>query len=1638
MPTRTFLFVDQVRSTEQLTRLGDAAAHELRRALFDLLRQATEVAGGQEVDFTGDGLFCAFEGAAEAVDAAVTMQQLAWSFNGRRGAESQLAIRIGVNTGEPLESEGGGYFGVAVVIAARLCAIAEEGQILASDVVRALVEPRGVYEFAPLGRLDLKGVPETVATTIIRWAPDEARRRLPPALDVTTAAPFVGRSEELAAVDHAWQTVRGGARRLVLVSGEAGIGVSRFLAEAAGRAGADGAAIWFGQGDGVGQQLGAWAEAFGGWAAGMPRAELRLALGDKGSELARLVPELTTWLPRLTPPTRVEGAAGTFLAAGALDEVIVRWSAQEPMVVVLDRLEEADADTLAVIRRVCESVRDARLLVLAGYEPSAVGTPRVLAALQGVRDLVDVHLHGLDEQEIAQLVAGATGEPAADQQLRAIARESEGSPYFVLQMASALRRRGITTRVEEAIHRADGLRADLRLQREEITLGLRQLEQLREPSPTGSQSVEPDGTPPADVPCPYKGLVPFQPEDAEDFCGRELLVAELVARVASNRFVAVVGPSGSGKSSVVRAGLVPALARDALPGSVSWVPVVIMPGVDPRDAVDTALASIPDGARAVLVVDQAEQLWTLATEDDRRRVLDRLVALAADEVGTIVVVVLRADHYGRAADHEAFAGLVADSQVLVGPMTSSELRSAVERPAAAAGLVLEPGLVQAIVDDSSGQPGVLPLVSTALLETWQRRRGRSLTLAGHAEAGGVRGAIAHLADSAYGDLDPPRREAARRVLLRMASPGAGGDDVARPLPLTELAGDDEARSALDHLTARRLVTVSATTAQVAHEALLREWPRLRGWLEADRETRLRHHQIASAATEWEASGHDSAALLRGSRLAVALDLVAAQPDRLNAIEHALVAASDSARTDELGRARRTTRRFQLLAAGLVVLLVGALAASGFALVQRRQATLRAEQADARGLAAQALAHASTTVDRALVLGVEGHRRDQSVDTEGGLLAALNGARYLTAYRPTLAGLIDTAVSDDGRTVWTIDTEGVIRRVDSLTWTKSAPLLTASAPPRYLAASADGARLLYADEDGSHVVDTRTGRQRGPTIGRSPVTAGSISPDGTTVLAHDRSTRQALVVDAATGRQRAAIRIGAGITTVGALRPGHDEVVVATWSSQSLIRRYDLDGTPLGPERDLDLGPIDAVSASPDGKQYVIVSANRVLLVDAETFEPVGQPAVLRGGRTNDHAFSPDGAVLAVTGDDGSVTVIDRADSSIVTTINGLEGASWPEFLSSRRLLAVTDNQAAEYDLDRPVAIADAVRDSAFVASSALRRSTGQAQDQVLVSGETGLALIGADLQRTTVPMESMNGWFRDAVAVAPGGKLAAVHRYFLDQDHMAAEAAVDLIDLPSGRVRGTVPLNGRIEEHRFNPRLLFSPDGSRVAVGMRSGAVALLDADRYRVVLPPTDVDSMHHVIVGLWWAPDGTALLAGGQDGILYELDPATGRPRRQVELAAGGGISGIAPVPDSTLLAVSTEAGQVFVVDFSTMTLSGQPLSAGATQLQAVAVSPDGQRIAASSRDGAIRIWERTTGRAVGPALGAHSEGSELMFASDGRLISVGYEGTMLVWRLDATSLEQRACELAGRNLTQDEWRRFLPDRDYRVSCPGHPSGT
>ena len=302
MSTRTFLFVDQKGSTEQLTRLGDEATQRIRRALFDVLRQATEVEGGHEVDFTGDGLFCAFEGAAEAVAAAVSMQQLTWSFNSRRPEVEHLSLRIGLHTGEPLESEGGGYFGAAVVVAARLCTAATGDRILVSLLVRALVEPRGTFRFVPVGPLELKGVPEPVDASAVAWEPDGRAAHLPAPLAAAREGAFVGRVRELAVVQEAWAGALAGGRRLVLVSGDSGIGATRLAAEAAGALHDAGASVWAGTGQGSDARLAPWAEAVRGWVDVTSRPELRLAVGERGTDLLRLLPALAEAVPGWSAP----------------------------------------------------------------------------------------------------------------------------------------------------------------------------------------------------------------------------------------------------------------------------------------------------------------------------------------------------------------------------------------------------------------------------------------------------------------------------------------------------------------------------------------------------------------------------------------------------------------------------------------------------------------------------------------------------------------------------------------------------------------------------------------------------------------------------------------------------------------------------------------------------------------------------------------------------------------------------------------------------------------------------------------------------------------------------------------------------------------------------------------------------------------------------------------------------------------------------------------------------------------------------------------------------------------------------------------------------------------------------------------
>ena len=593
--------------------------------------------------------------------------------------------------------------------------------------------------------------------------------------------------------------------------------------------------------------------------------------------------------------------------------------------------------------------------------------------------------------------------------------------------------------------------------------------------------------------CPFKGLASFEPVDADYFFGRERLVAELVARLVGAGFLGIVGPSGSGKSSVLRAGLLPALAGGVLPGSGGWRRLLLRPGERPleelrrvlvsgaKDPLAEALDTLPSGARLLLAVDQLEELFTACRSDaERAAFADTLARAAADPDGrAVVVVALRADFYGRFAAYPGLAELLAANHVLVGPMQASELRRAVELPASRVGLRVEADLADALVDDVEGEPGALPLLSTALLELWQKRPDDALTLAAYRESGGVHGAVARLAEGTYARIPDERRQLVRAVMLRLVGEDEGDAPVRRRAPLGELdlERNEDVADVLATLADSRLVTVSEGNVEVAHEALLREWPRLREWIEEDTEGRRLRRHITQAATEWDAAGRDQGELYRGARLAAALDWTTDHAFDLNELERGFVTESREASEQEARRARRTNRRLRALLAGVAVLLAAAVAGGIFAVIQRSEARDAATAQLAQRLGAQALVEED--LDLSLLLARQAVAIDDSPQTRGYVLADLLRA-------PTAVGIMhggsDTSVlrgisvSPDGRTLAVAALSGGMLLFDTRTFEQIGQPVEQLAGVDAVAYSPDGKTLVLGGEGYIRTIDSRTRKQ----------------------------------------------------------------------------------------------------------------------------------------------------------------------------------------------------------------------------------------------------------------------------------------------------------------------------------------------------------------------------------------------------------------------------------------------------------------------------------------------------------------------------------------------------------------------------------
>jgi len=467
---------------------------------------------------------------------------------------------------------------------------------------------------------------------------------------------------------------------------------------------------------------------------------------------------------------------------------------------------------------------------------------------------------------------------------------------------------------------------------------------------------------------PYKGLQPFGEEDADDFFGRDAIVERLLAALADGqRLTGLVGPSGSGKSSIVAAGLLPRLRRGGVPGSDRWVVAAPTLGPDPladvqavlarigggTGSADLALPSLAEGERVLLVLDQFEQLFTVAEESRRNQFLRVLASALADAHGRLgVVLTLRADYYDRPLQHPEFGEMFVPGVVHVLPMTARELEAAVVAPAERVGVTVEPSLLAEVVAESVARPGSLPLLQYALTELFEQRSGPMLTLAGYTALGGLRGVLTRRAEATFLGLRPEEQRIATQVFLRLVRLGRGTADSRRRLMLSELTDlgvDAVALSAV--LTAfgrHRLLTfdrddlTGQATVELAHEALLTEWERLAGWIDRHRSALRRRDALLAAVDEWELSGRDAEYLLAGTRLAEleawsqegSLPLTAAERAFLDAgVERRRAQESvEQARTAEHRRLARSARMRLVGLAAAAVVAVGLGGAVVFGLI----------------------------------------------------------------------------------------------------------------------------------------------------------------------------------------------------------------------------------------------------------------------------------------------------------------------------------------------------------------------------------------------------------------------------------------------------------------------------------------------------------------------------------------------------------------------------------------------------------------------------------------------------------------------------------------------------------------------------------
>jgi WD40 repeat protein/transcriptional regulator with XRE-family HTH domain len=1160
---------------------------------------------------------------------------------------------------------------------------------------------------------------------------------------------------------------------------------------------------------------------------------------------------------------------------------------------------------------------------------------------------------------------------------------------------------------------------------------------------------------------PYRGLARFEASDAQRFFGREDVISLLCARATAPAGLPLllVGPSGAGKSSVLRAGLVPRLSGQ--PGGPTAVYDVTVTGVGELADQVTRLAAEPQ--RPAVIVDQFEAVFTGGDEEEERgRLVGALCQLAR---GSLVVLALRADFYAQAVRYPGLAQALQDRHVVLGPMTAEQVRDAVVRPARSVQSDVDEGLVTLLLadlapagakpegghGDAAYEPGALPLLSHALLATWERSRGQALTVNDYLASGGIRDALTRTAERAYESLDDGQRALARQLFLRLVHVSRDSAPSRAAVALADLPGDAEL--VLATFVGERMITVDADAARITHDALLTTWPRLRAWIEDDTGQLRDRGQIVAAAQSWAAADQEEAALWRGQRLALAREWAADAarrallPGQALSFLDACVAAAGA---DERA-ARRRTRRLQATVAVLTVLVLAVAGLSGYAFSQRSAADTATSAANSRavafaaeelrdsdpGTAAQlsvsADAFALTTQSTAALLESSGAASVARIDDSAGIVqwTALSPDRRLLAAagddgtlrlwdvtrpgRPTLitdlvaahsqVPLYAAAFSPDGKVLAAAGVGGVIRL-----WTVSGSKLTAAGrlPDGVggtvfsLAFSPDSGTLAAGSSNGTVRLWRVTDPVRPATDGAPLAVAGTypnsvaFSPDGRTLAAGTEAGTVLL------WRVPAAARLAAGSAPA------------------------PLAGTPLhGPEDNVVTG----VAFSPDGQELAAASKDGNVYL----WRLPGGRAVADGKLTgatnwvNTVAFSPDGRSVAAGTSDASVLVWDLATKTLSATMahpQPVTGVTWDG--SGRVVAAGADGTVSLWSLPGDVI------DTGYKPTELAYSQDGAT---LAVAGNGSVQLWDARSHALLASRALPAGAFANAIAFRPakaGAALVAV---------AVSDGTVELLD---GRTLApvTAPVKVTVGLGQAES-LAFSPDGALLATGADDGTTRLYDVTspaRPRAVAIVSG-KGQGTPIYTVAFSPDGSLVAAssGNNDVQLWRVTSAHGLAVAGPDL--GGMASypiGLAFSPDSQTLAIGNADKHAYLwnVGHPAQPRRLSTLSGPTSNVWSVAFSPDGKTLAAGVNDGTVWLWN--TASPARPALTATISGLpghvfSLAFSPDGRQLAAASfdDDTVRLWDTSAAAARAEVCANLGQPLTEAEWQSHVPGVPYRQPC-------